>query len=116
MLRRFHRGAARRSLDREVALPDRSSLMLARQLVAAGSAPGQRFDREELAERVRRAVAQLPAIDREILVMRTFEELSYEEIGYLLEIKPSAARQRYGRALIRLQSVLSAHGLLEDRS
>jgi len=33
-----------------------------------------------------------------------------------LEIKPAAARQRYGRALIRLQSVLSAHGLLEDRS
>jgi RNA polymerase sigma-70 factor (ECF subfamily) len=114
MLWRFHRGAARRSLDREVALPDRSSLMLARQLVAAGSAPGQRFDREQLAGRVRRAVAQLPAIDREILVMRTFEELSYEEVACVLGVDAAAARKRHGRALLRLHKALSADGLTES--
>jgi DNA-directed RNA polymerase specialized sigma24 family protein len=45
--------------------------------------------------------------------MRHAEELPYEEIAYLLEIEPAAARKRYGRALIRLQKVLSDHGLLE---
>jgi DNA-directed RNA polymerase specialized sigma24 family protein len=45
--------------------------------------------------------------------MRHAEELPYEEIACLLEIEPATARKRYGRALIRLQKVLSDHGLLE---
>jgi RNA polymerase sigma-70 factor (ECF subfamily) len=114
MLRRYHRGAAQRSLDREVPLPERSSLLLARQLLAAGSTPSQRLDREEQVGRVRQAVAQLPAVDREILVMRTFEELSYEEIACLLGIDPAAARKRHGRALLRLHRILSADGLSES--
>jgi RNA polymerase sigma-70 factor (ECF subfamily) len=114
MLRRYHRGAARRSLDREVPLPDRSSLLLARRLLAAGSTPSQRLDREELVQRVRQAVAQLPALDREILVMRTFEELSYEEVACLLGVDPAAARKRHGRALLRLHKLLSADGLSES--
>jgi RNA polymerase sigma-70 factor, ECF subfamily len=54
--------------------------------------------------------------DREVLLMRHAEELSYEEIGCLLEIQPAAARKRYGRALLRLRKVLSDHGLLESHS
>jgi RNA polymerase sigma-70 factor, ECF subfamily len=115
MLRRFHLGAARRSRDREVALPERSSLLLARQLLATGSTPSQRLDRQELSRRVRQAVAQLQAIDREVLVMRTFEELSYEEVGYLLGVDPATARKRHGRALLRLHKALSEDGLTESR-
>jgi RNA polymerase sigma-70 factor (ECF subfamily) len=112
-LRRDHRHRARRSVDREVALPDRSSLLVARPLLARGSSPSQRLAARELAERISRAVAELTAADREILLMRHAEELPYEEIACLLEVAPVAARKRYGRALIRLQKVLSDHGLLE---
>jgi RNA polymerase sigma-70 factor (ECF subfamily) len=112
-LRRDHQ-RARRDIEREVPLPDRSSLLMARPLLH--NSPSRVAEAREFAERISRAVAELPERDREILTMRHAEELSYEEIGCLLEIKPAAARQRYGRALIRLQSVLSAHGLLEDRS
>jgi RNA polymerase sigma-70 factor (ECF subfamily) len=105
---------ARRALDREVRLPERSSLLLVRPLLH--NSPSREAEAREFAERIIRAVAELPERDREILTMRHAEDLSYEEIGCLLEITPAAARQRYGRALIRLQSVLSAHGLLEDRS
>jgi RNA polymerase sigma-70 factor (ECF subfamily) len=114
MLRRFHLGAARRSLGREVALPERSALWLARQWLAAGSTPSQRLDRQELASRVRRAVAKLQAIDREVLVMRTFEELSYEEVAALLGVDPAAARKRHGRALLRLHKALSEPGQTES--
>ena len=114
MLRRFHLVAARRSLGREVALPERSALLLARQLLAAGSTPSQRLDRQELASRVRRAVAKLPAIDREVLVMRTFEDLSYEEVAVLLGVDPAAARKRHGRALLRLHKALSEDGQTES--
>lgn len=41
MLRRFHVGAARRSVRREVVLPDRSSLLLAEQFLAPGPAPAR---------------------------------------------------------------------------
>jgi RNA polymerase sigma-70 factor (ECF subfamily) len=112
-LRRDHRKRARRSVDREVPLPERSSLLLARPLLAGGPSPSQQLAAREFADRVARAVAQLPELDREILLMRHAEELPYEEIACLLEIEPAAARKRYGRALIRLQKVLTDHGLLE---
>jgi RNA polymerase sigma-70 factor (ECF subfamily) len=48
MMRRFHLGAARRAVEREVALPERSSLLLARELLARGSTPSQRLDQQEL--------------------------------------------------------------------
>jgi RNA polymerase sigma-70 factor (ECF subfamily) len=111
-LRRDHQ-RARRSVEREVPMPERSSLLMVRPLLHGPSTPSNQAEAREIAERIRKAVAELLERDREILTMRHTEELSYEEIGCLLEIKPAAARQRYGRALIRLQSVLSAHGLLE---
>src|SRR5262249_61629795 len=59
MAQRQHVGAARRAVGREVPLPDASSLQLVQQLLAGGSTPSQRLDREELAGRVRQAVARL---------------------------------------------------------
>jgi len=115
MMHRRHVKAARRSLGQEVALPDRSSLLLAQQLLASGSTPSQKLDRRDLARRVREAVAELPETDREVLLMRTFEGLSFEEIGCLLEIEPAAARKRHGRALLRLNKILSEGGLTESQ-
>jgi RNA polymerase sigma-70 factor (ECF subfamily) len=112
-LRRDHRKRARRSVDREVAFPDRSSLLVARPLLAGGPSPSQQLAAREFADRVARAVAELAEADREILLLRHAEELPYEEIACLLDLEPAAARKRYGRALIRLQKVLSDHGLLE---
>jgi RNA polymerase sigma-70 factor (ECF subfamily) len=114
-MRRRHVKAARRAVDREVALPVRSSLLLAQQLIAPGSTPSQKLDHQELARRVRRAVAQLQDADREVLLMRTFEGLSFEEVGYLLEIDPAAARKRHGRALLRLHKILTEGGLTESQ-
>jgi DNA-directed RNA polymerase specialized sigma24 family protein len=43
------------------------------------------------------------------------EGLSYDEVAVLLDVSAAAARQRYGRALLRLRQVLKDEGLLEDR-
>ena len=112
-LHRHHLHRARRSVSREVALPDRSSLLLARPLLANGPSPSQRLHDREVAERVSRAVAQLGDADREVLLMRHAEEMPFDEIGCLLGIAPAAARKRFGRALIRLQKLLSEQGLVE---
>jgi RNA polymerase sigma-70 factor (ECF subfamily) len=107
MLRRYHIGAARRSVQREIALPERSSLQLLQQFLASVPSPSQHLDRREQARRVRDAVARLPETDREVLLMRTFEGLSFAEVAYVLNLDAAAARQRYGRALLRLHKLLT---------
>jgi RNA polymerase sigma-70 factor (ECF subfamily) len=111
-LRRHHR-RARRSVERETVLPERSSLLVARPLLAGGPSPSQALQARELAERIARAVDRLSPADHEILLMRHGEALPFEEIACLLEIEPAAARKRFGRALLRLQKALSEQGLLE---
>jgi RNA polymerase sigma-70 factor (ECF subfamily) len=113
---RDHRQAARRSVRREEHLPEHSSLLLVRPLLSANPSPSEAVGAREFAERVRSAVSELAEDDREILLLRHVEEMSYEEAGCLLDIEPAAARKRYGRALLRLRKVLSDRGLLESCS
>jgi RNA polymerase sigma-70 factor (ECF subfamily) len=114
MVRRQHIGAERRTVERDVALPDRSSVLLAQQLLARGSSPSEHLAKRELARRVNRAVAELAETDREILLMRNFEGLTNQEVSQVLGINPVAASQRYGRALLRLRKILVAWGLPEN--
>jgi len=114
-LRRQHIETAKRAMGREIPLPDRSSLQLAQQLLAGGSTPSQQVARRELARRVRQAVAELPDVDREILLMRSTEGLSYDDVGRILEIDPTNARKRHGRALMRLHKALLRSGLTESQ-
>lgn len=107
MLRRRHIEAARRSIRREVQLPDRSSLVLAQNLVDPSASPSARLNREELAQRMRQALERLSQTDREALLMRHYEEMSYEEMGCILGIEPASARKRAGRALVRLHKILT---------
>jgi RNA polymerase sigma-70 factor, ECF subfamily len=107
MLRRRHLGAARRTVAREQTLPDRSSLALAQHLFAQGSTPSQQLAQEELARRVQDALGQLSESDRDLLLMRNYDGLSYEEVAHIMGTTSAAARQRHGRALIRLHRLLS---------
>jgi RNA polymerase sigma-70 factor (ECF subfamily) len=115
MMHRRHLKAARRARGLEIGLPEQSSLLLAQQLLAADPTPSQKLNQQELARIVHQAVAQLPDADREVLLMRTFEGLSFDEVGYLLGIDPATARKRHGRALLRLHKILSEGGLTESQ-
>jgi RNA polymerase sigma-70 factor (ECF subfamily) len=109
MLRRRHLGAGRRAVGREV-LPEASSAGLASRLAANAGSPSQALELAERIARVRRVLDRLPADDRELLLMRHYEELPYGEIAVLLDVTPAAARQRHGRALLRLSRLLSDAG------
>jgi RNA polymerase sigma-70 factor (ECF subfamily) len=111
-LRRHHVVAARRSVARELGLPDRSSLLLARPFLDPGSSPERRLARGDLVRRVRQSLAELSETDREVLLMRHVDGLPYRDIGCLLDLDPATARKRYGRALLRLRQVLLDAGLL----
>jgi RNA polymerase sigma-70 factor (ECF subfamily) len=94
---------AGRSIQREVAWPERSSAQLGLGLVGSASSPSEAFARAELRERIVWAVGQLKSDDREILAMRHFDELTHAEAAAILGIAPDAAMQRYTRALRRLR-------------
>ncbi len=113
-IHRRHLNAAGRDVKREVPLPDRSSLGLAHTLLAPDSTPSRQLAASELARRVRQAVARLPEADREILLMRTFEGASYQEIACVLDIRADTAKKRHGRALLRLHKILLEGGLTES--
>ena len=53
--------------------------------------------------------------DREVLLMRDLEGLSYQEVGQVLGIDPATARKRHARALVRFHSVLKEVGLTESQ-
>jgi RNA polymerase sigma-70 factor (ECF subfamily) len=115
MLERKHLEANKRAVGRELSLTDGSSVQLVQQLTAPNSTPSQHLAQGEMAQRVRQAVAQLEELDQEILLMRTFEGLSYEEAADQLEITPATARKRHGRALLRLHKFLTESGLTESQ-
>lgn len=110
-LRRHHR-CGRRSIDREESLPDRSSMLLARPLLGGAPSPSREAEAREFAERVARSVATLSEADQEVLLMRHGEGMPFEDVACVLGIDATAARKRFGRALIRLQRVLDNQGLL----
>ena len=115
MAYRRHIGAERRTVMREIPLPEQSSLELARQLVDQGPSPSQQAVRSEQVHAIRQALARLSTDDCELVMMRSHEQLSFEEIGYVLRIEPTAARKRYGRALLRLARIVHDIGLTESQ-
>lgn len=108
---RRHRVAARRSLDKEQPLSpggfgDKSSLELAAQLRDPELTPAANALREELRQRFLDALDRMDEEDREILLMRHFEQLTNSEAADLLGLSAPAAGMRHLRALRRLREIL----------
>jgi len=112
-LHRAHLGAQMRSAGQEVslyrgALPAASSVSLANQLLGRLTSPTQAAVRAEMQVRLQEALNTMDPLDREVLVLRHFEELSNSETAAVLGIQPAAASKRYIRALARLKEILAA--------
>lgn len=104
---RRHHVAEMRSVKNEERLPDRSSILLARHFLNRGT-PSQAMIKAELIERVQAAINELPDIDRELILMRNYEELTNAEAAALVDLSPDAAGKRYTRALIKLRGIIKA--------
>jgi RNA polymerase sigma-70 factor (ECF subfamily) len=59
-------------------------------------------------EQVRAAIRQLPVEFREIIILREYEELSYQEIAAVLDCPPGTVMSRLARARARLRELLPA--------
>jgi len=119
-IHRRHLGAAMRDAAREVsihrrALPRVSSVSLAAHLVGRATPPSQAMARAERQLRLKEALDRMGPIDREIIALRHFEELSNSEAAQVLGLSSAAASNRYVRAMTRLQAIVERMPGLLDR-
>jgi RNA polymerase sigma-70 factor (ECF subfamily) len=110
-LHRRHLGTEMRDADREVPLqagpmPEASSFALAARLIGHDTRPSEAAMRAERRLRLQQALELLDTLDREVLALRHYEQLTTPEIALVLGIKPAAAGKRYLRALGRLKELL----------
>src|SRR5262245_8006307 len=113
MIHRHHLGTQMRDAGQEVslhrgAIPQASSASLAAVLLGRLTSPTQAAARAEMQLRLQEVLNGMEQLDREVLVLRHFEELSNNETAEVLGLQKSAASNRYVRALGRLKVILDS--------
>lgn len=111
-LQRSH-SREKRSVHRESRLPEpqfnqSTSLSIARMLMDDLPSPSQAAMLVEEQVRLQTALDSMQEIDREVLAMRHFEQLTNSEVAEVLGIRPTAASNRYVRAAARLSEILQS--------
>ena len=101
----IQRPARQRDAARERALAQSQSLT--GFLVGGLTSPSQAAMRDELRQQLQEALDGMDEIDREVLTLRHFEELSNNETAEVLGIHKAAASNRYARAMTRLYEILA---------
>jgi RNA polymerase sigma-70 factor (ECF subfamily) len=86
--------------------PQVSTISLAGWLVADLTSPSQAAMRNEVAANVTKVLEAMDEIDREVLILRHFEQLSNDEVASIVGVKKAASSNRYVRALGRFRQVL----------
>lgn len=110
---RHHLGTQKRDAAQEVsiyrrAMPEACSVSIAQQLLGQLTSPTQAVVRAELQLIVQEVLNSMSPMDREILILRNFEQLTTDETAQTLDIKRSTASKRYITALKRLKQAMSA--------
>lgn len=98
VVRDYWRSRSYRSAGRQVSIDEAWELPAPHE----AAAPDRRVERREAAGAIRLALARLSPADREILLLRAYQQLETAEVVEVLGISPEAARQRYSRAVKRL--------------
>ncbi len=91
-----------------------TTLPLIQQLAGSITSPSQAAIRSERLAMLQEAIGNMDPIDREILALRHFEQLSNVEVAQVLGIKKTTASNRYVRALKRLRECLDASSVMVD--
>jgi RNA polymerase sigma-70 factor (ECF subfamily) len=103
---RHYQGTLRRDvrLERQLALElDESSQALDRGLMDPQASPSEQADRREQSVRLAEALEQLPADQRELLVLRHLEGQSFPEVARQRERSVDSLKKLWPKALVRLR-------------
>ena len=118
---RHHLGTAMRDAGREIslhqgALPGASSASLAAHLRGGMTTASRVVARVEMRHLLQEALNGMDPVDREVIALRHFEELSNDEAAAILGLTKAAASKRYVRAMLRLKDVVKKTPGLSDPS
>jgi len=110
-LHRHHLGARMRDAAQELSLyhraaPQATSVSLAEMLLGRLTSPTLAARRAEMQQKLQEVINSLDPLDREVVALRHFEELSNSEVAQVLGLSKTAASNRYIRALARLKEML----------
>lgn len=108
LVRHYH-GTQRRDvrLERQLHVElDQSSQALDRGLMAAGSSPSQQAIRREQSVLLAEALGRLPPEERELLILRHLEGLTFPEVAERMGRTLDSVKKRWPRALARLRQVM----------
>lgn len=115
---RRHLGAQMRDASRDMSIhahyAQATSMSIASQLLGNFTSPSQIAMRDEVSGQLDKAIETMEPIDREVLALRHFEELTNSEVAEVLGIQQKAASIRYVRALKRLKEVMRKLPGFED--
>lgn len=71
------------------------------------NSPAEMMERQLFSEPLSRALGKLNAEERNLLVLRIYEEKSFAEIGEILNKSPEAVKKKYTRTKIKLKKMMS---------
>jgi RNA polymerase sigma-70 factor (ECF subfamily) len=105
---RHYCGTARRNLQKERRLAEAadSTMGLEADPVAPDTSPSQRAVKHERASRLEEAIETLPALYREVIVLRHLEGLSFAEVARRMDRTEDGVKNMWVRALRRLRGLL----------
>ncbi len=120
-LHRRHLGAEKRTANRDRSIhaqwdSESTSTCMTFHLLGSFTSPSSAMMRAEQSKQLDTALQTLSELDREILALRHFEELTNHEAALVLELTEQAASARYVRALQRLKKVLETLPTLAEEN
>ncbi|HEY2894111.1 MAG TPA: sigma-70 family RNA polymerase sigma factor [Pirellulales bacterium] len=111
--RRRFLGTAARDLGREERRPNHSSILALAERIVDEDTPSGEAMREENNLAVQAALARLPKAQREVILLRNFKLLSFDDMSRILDRSEGALRALWLRAIKRLKGELRGHDTAE---
>lgn len=111
-IHRRHLGTQMRDADREVslhrgALPEADSVSLAAHFLGQLTSPSEAAMKAEMRIKLQEVLNSMDPMDREVIALRHFEQLSGNEAAEVLGLSKTGASSRYVRAMTRLKTILA---------
>jgi RNA polymerase sigma-70 factor (ECF subfamily) len=99
--------AQKRRVDRECSLDESGKYGALRHVLAVDSStPSAQAVQNEQLDRLAQFLARMPEVDRQVILWRNEEGVSFAEIGRRLGRSEDAARMAFGRIIERLQNLM----------
>lgn len=83
------------------------------QMNSEKDTPEKIYEKEELKEILANTIDNLPENEKKVISLYYYEELTYKEIGYVMELSESRISQIHSKAILNIKNQLHKKGIYE---